>query len=143
MLCLLTNTVAVIHISVCSLSCLSAYLSAYLPAFLCVYLLFCLSVWLFVLHVVRSHHIVGMSPVRVCEECMTVMHGRMMEHCKDEFTHGVNEMSACMNGFVAPQVDPQSIIMWGLRVRMAIATGAVESIKVWVVSSPEYLRPWV
>ena len=28
------------------------------------------------------------------------------------------------------QVDPQSIIMWGLRVRMAIATGAVEGIKV-------------
>ena len=41
-----------------------------------------------------------------------------------------------MKWFVAPQVDPQSIVMWGLRVRMAIATGAVESIKVWVVSSP-------
>jgi hypothetical protein len=44
-------------------------------------------------------------------------------------------MNACVNWFVAPQVDPQSIIMWGLRVRMAIATGAVESIKVWAVSS--------
>lgn len=124
------------QLSVCLSVCLSACLFMRLPAVLSV----CLA---FVLHVVRSHHIVGMSPVRVCEECMTVMHGRMMEHCKDEFTHGVNEMSACMNGFVAPQVDPQSIIMWGLRVRMAIATGAVESIKVWVVSSPEYLRPWV
>ena len=41
-----------------------------------------------------------------------------------------------MKWFVASQVDPQSIVMWGLRVRMAIATGAVESIKVWVVSSP-------
>lgn len=28
------------------------------------------------------------------------------------------------------QVDPQSIIMWGLRVRMAIATGPVEKVKV-------------
>ena len=45
-------------------------------------------------------------------------------------------MNACVKWFVASQVDPQSIVMWGLRVRMAIATGAVESIKVWVVSSP-------
>ena len=50
-------------------------------------------------------------------------------------------MNACAIWFVAPQVDPQSIIMWGLRVRMAIATGAVESVKVWVVSSPYYFRP--
>ena len=28
------------------------------------------------------------------------------------------------------QVEPQSIIMWGLRVRMAVATGAVEGVKV-------------
>ena len=31
---------------------------------------------------------------------------------------------------VAPQVEPETIILWGLRVRMAIATGAVENVKV-------------
>lgn len=50
-------------------------------------------------------------------------------------------MNACVSWFVAPQVDPQSIIMWGLRVRMAIATGAVEGIKVWVVSSHSISGP--
>ena len=38
--------------------------------------------------------------------------------------------SSCQMAISESQVEPQSIIMWGLRVRMAVATGAVEGVKV-------------